>query len=109
MNRGEIYRVAKPPGDDPRKYRYFVIVSRPALIRSRFSTVICAPVYSSYSGLSTQVSIGIEEGLQHESSIHCDALVSIQKSALTHFTGRLAGEKLEKLNTCLSIALELEF
>lgn len=108
MKRGEIYRSTKPPGDDPKKYRYFVVVSRGALIQSRFSTVICAPVYTTHEGLSTQVPIGIEEGLQHESSVHCDALVSIPKSALTHFTRKLTGAKLRALNEALAVALELE-
>jgi mRNA interferase MazF len=47
MKRGELYRVAHPSGDGPKKYRVFVVVSRQALIDSRFSTVICAPIYSS--------------------------------------------------------------
>jgi mRNA interferase MazF len=45
MKRGDLYRVAGPSGGDPKKYRVFVVVSRPALIASRFSTVICAPVH----------------------------------------------------------------
>ena len=49
MRRGEIYRISKPPGDDPGKHRFFVVVSRPALIQSRFSTVICAPIYTALS------------------------------------------------------------
>src|SRR2546421_9517658 len=52
----------KPSNRDPKKFRVFVVVSRPVLIDSRFSTVICAPVYSSQHGLSTQVLIGVEEG-----------------------------------------------
>jgi mRNA interferase MazF len=52
-------------------------MSRQVVIDSRFSTVICAPVYSSHIGLSTQLLIGIDEGLKHESSIHCDELVSL--------------------------------
>ncbi len=87
MKRGELYRVAHPLSDDPKKYRVFVVVSRKALIDSRFSTVICAPIYSSYEGLSTQVPVGIEEGLKHESSINCDALMSLPKSILTNFIG----------------------
>jgi mRNA interferase MazF len=108
MKRGEIYRVTKPPGDDPKKHRYFVVVSRNALVASRFSTLICAPIYSSHDGLSTQVPVGVEEGLQHESSIHCDALVSITKSALTHFVGTVTGEKLKALNKALVVAVDIE-
>lgn len=108
MRRGEIYRIVKPPGDDPKKYRYFVVVSRPALLVSRFSTVICAPIYSMHDGLSTQVSVGVGEGLQHESSIHCDALMSIPKGQLTHFVGMLPAPRLAALNQALAIALDLD-
>lgn len=108
MKRGEIYRVTKPPGDDPKRFRFFVVVSRPALIDSRFSTVICAPIYTIHDGLSTQVAVGISEGLNHHSSIHCDALMSIPKSALTHYVGRLSEAKLAALRQALLVALELD-
>jgi mRNA interferase MazF len=108
VKRGELYRVANPSSKDPRKQRVFVIVSRPVLIDSRFSTVICAPVYSAHDGLSTQVLIGIEEGLKHESSIHCDELISLPKSVLTNYVGGLSLEKLNALNHALSIALDLQ-
>jgi mRNA interferase MazF len=108
MRRGEIYRVVKPPGDDPRKHRFFVVVSRRALIESRFSTVICAPIYSSHDGLSTQVAVGIEEGLSHPSSIHCDALMSIPKSMLSNYVSRLSAAKLHALDRALLVALELD-
>lgn len=107
MKRGELYRVANPSGD-PRKYRVFVVISRPALIESRFSTVICAPIYSTHDGLSTQVPVGPREGLKHDSSIHCDALVSIPKVVLTHFVGTLSQEKLQALQEALRIALDIE-
>jgi hypothetical protein len=55
---GKLYRVSNLGGDPkqyrtPRQYRTFVIVSRQALIDSRFSTVICAPVFTSGEGRST--------------------------------------------------------
>ena len=108
MKRGEIYRVAKPPGDDPKKHRFFVVVSRQALIESRFSTAICAPIYSSYHGLSTQVAVGIQEGLNHDSAIHCDAPMSIPKSMLTNYVSSLSPAKLRELNQALLIALDLD-
>lgn len=96
MRRGEIYRVAKPPGTDPKKHRFFVVVSRPALIQTRFSTVICAPIYTTHHGLSTQVAVGIEHGLKHDSCIHTDSLMSIPKSMLTHYVGALAPDKIHE-------------
>jgi mRNA interferase MazF len=84
-----------------------VVVSRQAVIDSRFSTVICAPVYSVHDGLSTQVLASIEEGLKHESSIHCDELVSLPKSMLTNYIGALSPQKIRFLNRALLIALDI--
>ncbi len=97
-----------PPGD-PKRYRVFVIVSRQQLIDTRFSTLICAPVFTEGQGLSTQVRVGIEEGLKHESWIHCDGLTSIQKSELRSYVGSLSHRKLGELNRALRIALDLPF
>jgi mRNA interferase MazF len=108
MRRGELYRVHQPPGDT-KQYRIFVIVSRQALIDTRFPKVICAPVYTNGSGLSTQVSVGPNEGLKHESWILCDDLTTILKSALTQYVGTLSGEKLVELDRSLSMALDLRF
>jgi len=108
MKRGEVYRVAKPPGNDPKQFRYFVVVSRDALITSRFSTVICAPIYTTHDGLSTQVVVGIDGGLRHESSIHCDALMSLPKSMLTNYAGQLSAQKLSELREALIAALALD-
>lgn len=108
MKRGNLYRVCKPGRADPKKFRVFAVVGRPTVIDSRFSTVICAPVYSKYDGLSTQVPVGVEEGLKHESSIHCDELVSLPKTALTNFVGTLSAAKTDMLNNALRIALSLE-
>jgi len=108
LKRGNLYRVYKGSPTDPKRYRVFVVVSRQVLIDSKFSTVICAPIYSSYEGLSTQVPVGIEEGLKHDSSIYCDELVSIRKKALTNFMGTLSEDKLTQLNRALSIAVGIE-
>jgi mRNA interferase MazF len=106
VTRGELYRIRHPRGD-PKRSRVFCIVSRSALIDSSFSTVTCAPIYSARHGLSTQVPVGPEEGLKHESAIHCDELVSLPKSALTDYVGTLSEPRLRELNRALAIALEL--
>ncbi len=82
MKRGELFRVYKGTRRDPRKSRVFVIVSRQVLVDSKFSTVICAPVYSTRHGLSTQVDVGPEDGLKHDSSVYCDELVSLSRTRL---------------------------
>lgn len=108
MKRGELYRVRRPGGRDPRKSRVFVVVSRQSLIDSRFSTVICAPVFSEQHGLATEVQVGPEMGLKHPSSIYCDALVSLSKAALTDHIGSLSPARLPELDEALRVALAVE-
>ena len=107
MKRGNLYRVRKPSSRDPKRSRVFLVVSRQVLIDSRFSTVICAPIYSSHSGLSTQVAVGIDEGLKHATSIHCDELISLPKTALTNFVGTLPNSRMSEVDRALAIALDL--
>jgi mRNA interferase MazF len=106
MRRGELYRVRRPPGD-PKPARVFVIVSRQALIDSTYSTVVCAPVFTHWHGLPTQVSVNIAEALKHESAIQCDGLMSLEKSRLTDYVGELVGDKLRELDGALLVALGL--
>ena len=107
MRRGELYRVRRPSSRDPEKFRVFVIVSRQILLDSRFSTVICAPVYTAYEGLATQVAVGIDEGLKHDSGIHCDELISLPKYMFTNYVSKLSPAKLHLLGKALKIALQL--
>lgn len=107
MKRGDLYLVKKPGGGDPKRQRVFVVVSRQPLLDTKYSTVICAPVYSNYHGLQTQVRVGGEEGLKSESAIHCDNLASIPRKSLTDHKGTLSREKLELLNAALAVALGL--
>jgi mRNA interferase MazF len=106
MRRGDLYRVYKPKRD-PKAHRVFAVVSRQALIDSRFSTVVCAPVFSIGQDLSTQVPIGVDEGLMHPHWIMCDNLVSLRKSDLTHYVGSVAGDKTARLNRALRMALDV--
>jgi mRNA interferase MazF len=107
MKRGELYRVYKGTPRDPKRSRVFVVVSRQVLIDSKFSALICAPLYSVHDGISTQVRVGIEEGLKHDSSVHCDELVSIPKTFLTDYVGSLSEERLAELDNALRVALGL--
>ncbi|MCY7345378.1 MAG: type II toxin-antitoxin system PemK/MazF family toxin [Pyrinomonadaceae bacterium] len=40
--------------------------------------------------------------------MHCDELVSIEKSKLTNYIGSLSLQKIKELNRALKIALEIE-
>ena len=107
MKRADIYRVYRP-GDDPKRYRCFVVVSRQEVIDSRFSTVVCAPVYTRGHALGSQVAIGPDEGMKHESWIVCDNLASVRKTELTQFIGSLSYAKVAELDQALRVALALD-
>ena len=108
MRRGELYRVQRPTPADPKRQRVFVIVSRQAALDSQFSTAVCAPVYTRRDGLATQVPVGPDEGLKHDSSIHCDELLSLPKSMLTNYVGTLSRGQLRALDGALRVALDLD-
>jgi mRNA interferase MazF len=107
LTRGDLFRVRRPGGGDPKASRVFVVVSRQAVIESRFSTVVCAPIYSRRDGLATQVNLGLDDGLKHESSIHCDALVSLPKPLLTDYVSSLKPAQIRALDQALRVALAL--
>ncbi len=108
MRRGELYRVPRPGADDPKASRVFAIVSRQAVIESRLATVVCAPVYTARHGLASQVEVGIDEGLKHDSAVHCDALVSLAKTRLTSFVGMLPAARIRELDRALAAALDID-
>ena len=108
MKRGEIYLVKHPTHREPKRRRAFVVVSRSVVIQSKFATVNCAPIFTMRAGLESQVSVGIDEGLKHDSAIHCDELVSLPKTVLADYVGALSDFKTGELDAALRVALELE-
>jgi len=108
VKRGEIYLVRHPTRREPKRQRAFVVVSRSVVIESKFATVICAPIFTMRAGLESQVNVGIEEGLKHDSAIHCDELISLSKTVLADYLGALTDLKIGELDAALRAALELE-
>jgi mRNA interferase MazF len=107
VKRGGLYRVYRGSWNDPKERRVFLVVSRQLLVDSRFSTVICAPIYSRYDGLPTQIEVGVNEGLKHDSAVYCDELISIRKTLLSDYVGSLSPAKMEEVNAALRIALAI--
>jgi len=105
MKRGDLYLVYKGSKNDPKNQRVFLVVSRQECIDKGFSSVICAPVYTNYHGFSTQIEVGIDEGLKHDSAVFCDDLISLPKRILTNYIGSLSDSKMEEVNSALRIAL----
>ena len=108
LRRGEIYRVRQPQHGDPKKSRCFAVVSRQDLLDSKANRVLCAPINTSGVGLSTEVQVGVDEGLKHDSVINCDQITRLEKSMLTDFIGALSLPKLRQLRTALVVAFDLD-
>ena len=108
LARGEIYLVSLPPGKDPKRARALVVASRQTLCDSKADKLICAPINTEADGRSTEVPVGIEDGLKHNSVINCDQLVLVEKSRLTNYVGSLSSKKLAGLRDALRIALDIE-
>jgi mRNA interferase MazF len=108
LRRGEIYRVRQPQHGDPKKSRCFAVVSRQDLLDSRANRVLCAPINTSGVGLSTEVQVGGNEGLKHDSVINCDQITRLEKDMLTDYLGVLSQTKLKQLRTALLVALDLD-
>jgi mRNA interferase MazF len=108
MKRGDLYLVYKGSKNEHKNQRVFLVVSRQECVDKGFSSVICAPVYTNYRGFSTQVEIGIDEGLKHDCAVFCDDLISLPKRILTNYIGHLPDTKIQEVNTALRIALAVE-
>ena len=108
LRRGEIYRVRQPQHEVPKKSRCFAVVSRQDLLDSKANRVLCAPINTSGVGLSTEVQIGVAEGLKHDSVINCDQITRLEKSMLTDYIGALSLAKLKLLRAALVVAFDID-
>src|SRR5260370_34641975 len=108
LRRGEIYRFRQPQHGDPKKSRCFAVVSRQDLLDSKANRVLCAPINTSGVGLSTEVPVGVDEGLKHDSVINCDQITRLEKNMLTDYVGVLSQTKIKQLRTALLVALDLD-
>src|SRR4051794_36370680 len=69
-----------------------VLVLTRELVRPHLSRVTVAPITSRVRGLSTEVTVGPDNGLDHPSVVNCDNVVTVPASALGRQMGRLLPE-----------------
>ncbi len=72
------------------------------------ANVTVASVTRTVRGLPTEVTLGREHGLEHESVVNCDNLATLPKDALRTRRGLLDPQSLDRLRQALRIALELD-
>lgn len=89
------------------KPRPVLILTR-ELVRPHLARVTVAPITSTIRGLSTEVAVGSDNGLDHPSVISCDNVVTIPTAALGRQIGRLLPEQEPALTAALHAAFDLD-
>jgi mRNA interferase MazF len=82
-----------------------VLVLTRELVRPYLTRVTVAPITSTVRGLSTEVVVGPRNGLDHESAVSLDNIVTIPAVAL----GRRIGLLLDDQELLLARAIQLAF
>lgn len=85
-----------------------VLVLTRELVRPHLSRVTVAPITSTVLGLSTEVPVGPDNGLDHPSVVSCDNVVTVPKTALGRQIGRLLPEQEVSLAAALHAAFDLD-
>jgi mRNA interferase MazF len=85
-----------------------VLVLTRELVRPHLSRVTVAPITSTVRGLSTEVPVGPDNGLDHPSVVSCDNVVTVPMSALGRQIGRLLPAQEVALTAALHAAFDLD-
>lgn len=86
------------------KTRPVLILTRD-VVRPYLTRVTIAPITSTVRGLSTEVAVGPMNGLDHDSVVSCDNIVTVPADAV----GRQVGFLLESQETDLAHAIRAAF
>jgi mRNA interferase MazF len=89
------------------KTRPVLILTRD-LVRPHLSRVTVAPITSTIRGLSTEVRVGTANGLDHESVVSCDSIVTMPVTALGRQLGFLLTEQETALTEAIRTAFDLD-
>lgn len=89
------------------KTRPVLILTR-ELVRPHLARVTVAPITSTVRGLSTEVAVGLDNGLDHPSVVSCDNILTIPTSALGRQIGRLLPEQEPTFTAALHAAFDVD-
>ena len=100
VKRGEIWYFAFK---QPDKLRPVLVLTRQEVIEL-LHTVMIAPITSTIRGAPSEVILGIEEGLKHDSAVNLDHVQTVGKSRLRRRIAEVSPEKMKTVCRALSIA-----
>jgi mRNA interferase MazF len=67
-------------------------------------TVMVAPVTSTIYGAPSEVVVGADEGLKHQSAINLDHVQTVERARLVSYVGSLGAAKMRAVCRALAIA-----
>ena len=88
--------------------------TRPVLVLTREEVravrrlVTVAPITSTARGLSSEVSVGRRNGLEHDSAVNLDSITTIPREALVRPVGALLQEQEDALTRAFHAAFDLD-
>jgi mRNA interferase MazF len=85
-----------------------VLVLTRELVRPHLRNLTVAPITSTIRGLSTEVSVGRQNGLDHPSVISCDNVQTIPKLQLGRLIGYLLPDQEAGLSEAIRCAFDLD-
>jgi len=88
------------------KVRPVLVLTR-ELVRPHLSRVTVAPITTNIRGLSTEVAVGPANGLDHDSVVSCDNIVTVPVSVLGRHIGYLFPSQEPELARAVHTAFDL--
>jgi mRNA interferase MazF len=85
-----------------------VLVLTRDLVRPHLSRVSVAPITSTIRGLSTEIPVGQQNGLDQESVVSCDNIVTVPAAALGRQIGFLLPPQELQLTRAIHAAFDLD-
>jgi mRNA interferase MazF len=85
-----------------------VLVLTRELVRPHLSRVTVAPITSTVRGLSTEVAVGPANGLDHNSVVSCDNIVTVPVATLGRLLGFLLPAQEPELTEAIVAAFDLD-
>lgn len=89
------------------KVRPVVVLTREA-VRPYLNGITVAPITSTRRGLSTEVEVGPQNGLDHASIVNCDAITTVPAGQLGRVVGYLLPHQELVLSAAITAAFDLE-
>ena len=98
--RGEIWHYGS---NRPDKRRPVVVLTRQEVL-PLLQTAMVAPIMFTIRGLPSEVVVGADEGLRHDSAINLDHVQTVEQHLLHRYVGSLSPTKMRQVCRALAVA-----